>query len=190
MRAPWLLLILLAVAQADSMKDAIALGRTSDQALYDSFNAAYALSVAPPVESAEIITEFRRAVLSVRARVDQGDYVVEPSDLANAVAPYRGLVTFIVKVTLNPLNTFPKPPTYDLYVATGPSTGPIASPSLKRFGIYPMGAVGPGNPLIGIRLEATFPQAEIAGAAKPSLVLTDEHGGVIWQTRIDVTRYR
>src|SRR5579864_6787826 len=112
---PWLLMALLTAQTGDTIRDAVALGRTNDQALYESFNSAYSLPVAPPVESAQIITEFRRAVLLVREHVSQGDFVMSPADLASALAPSRGLVTVIVDVNLNPLNTYAKPPSYDLY---------------------------------------------------------------------------
>lgn len=187
---PWLLIALLTFQSSDTLREAIALGRTSDQALYDSFNRAYSLPVAPPVETAQIITEFRRAVLLVRDRVAQGDYVMSAPDIAGALAPFRGLVTFIVEVKLNPLNTFATPPTYDLYIATGPATRPLASPSVKIEPIFPVGTVGPGNPITAIRLEASFARADIVNAPRPSLVLTDQNGNLVWQTRIDITRYR
>jgi hypothetical protein len=43
---------------------------------------------------------------------------------------------------------------------------------------------------MAIRLEATFTRAEIANAPRPTLVLTDQNGNAIWQSRIDITRYR
>ena len=57
----WLILALLLVQQGDTTSDAVALGRTRDEALYDAFNRGYQLAVAPPIQRAEIITEFRRA---------------------------------------------------------------------------------------------------------------------------------
>jgi hypothetical protein len=187
---PWVLIALLTVQTPETLREAITLGRTTDQALYDSFNSVYSLPVAAPVERAEVITEFRRAVLLVRERVAQGDYVMSPPDLAGALAPFRGLVTFIVEVKLNPLNTFARPPGYDLYIATGPATRPLASPSVKIEPIFPVGTVGPGNPITAIRLEASFARADIVNAARPTLMLVDQNGNQIWQSRIDVTRYR
>lgn len=190
---PWLLIALLTFQTAptsDTLREAITLGRTSDQALYDAFNGAYSLPVTAPVESAQIITEFRRAVLLVRSRVAQGDYVMSPPDLAGALAPFRGLVTVIVDVKLNPLNTFVKAPNYDLYIATGPVTKPLASPSLKVEPIFPVGTVGPGNPITAIRVEASFVRADIVNAPRPSLMLIDQNGNLVWQSRLDITRYR
>ena len=187
---PWVLIALLTIQTPDTLREAITLGRSTDQALYDSFNNAYALPVAPPVGRAQVLTEFRRAVLLVRDRVAQGDYVMSPPDLATALAPFRGLVTFVVEVQLNPLNTFARPPGYDLYVATGPASTPLASPSLKIEPIFPVGTVGPGHPITAIRLEASFTRADLANAARPTLTLVDQNGNLLWQCRIDITRYR
>lgn len=186
---PWLLMVLLTFQTGDALRDAMTLGRTSDQALYDSFNSAYALPVDPPVDSAQIVTDFRRAVLLVREHVSQGDFVMSAADLASALAPSRGLVTVIVDVKLNPLNTYGKPPSYDLYVATGPGTKPLAAP-VTIDPIFPVGTVGPGHPITAIRIQTNVARADIASASRPVLVLTDQNGNVIWQTRIDITRYR
>jgi hypothetical protein len=186
----WLILALLLVQQGDTTRDAVALGRTRDEALFDAFNRGYQLAVTSPVTRAEIITEFRRAVLIVRERASQGDYVIGTNELASAIAPYRGLVSFLVEVKLNPLNTYTKAPSYDIYIRTGPSTKPIAARSLKRDAIYPVGTIGPGNPILGVRIEATFERAEIEAAREPAVLVTDDTGNVIWQARVDLSRYR
>ena len=175
--------------QGDSARDALNLGRTHDQALYDAFNAGYRLTPSGVVDSVEVITEFRRAVLLVRERAMQGEYSFTTNDLAAAMSPFRGLVTFVAQVRLHPLNTFSASPDYDLYVRTGPATKPVAAPKIKRDPIYPVGA-GPGSSIIGIRLEASFPRADIIGASEPTLILNDERGNIIWQTRLDLARFR
>ena len=76
-----LVMVLLAAAAAQTpvlpyARDALALGRTRDDALFESFNKGYSLAVSDIIEAAEVITEFRRAVLLVRERTMQGDYVV------------------------------------------------------------------------------------------------------------------
>jgi hypothetical protein len=178
------------VQQPDSARDALSLGRTHDQALYDAFNAGYRLTPSGIVDGVEIITEFRRAVLIVREHALQGEYSFTANDLATALTPYRGTVTFVVQVRLHPLNTYAAPPAYDLYVRTGPQSKPVAAPAIKRDPVYPPGSIGPGSSMTGIRLEASFPRADIADAAEPTLIVNDEHGAVVWQTRIDLTRFR
>lgn len=177
-------------SQGDSARDALNLGRTHDQALYDAFSAGYRLTPTGVVDSAEVITEFRRAVLIVREHALQGEYSFTANDLGSALTPYRGTVSFIVQARLHPLNTYAAPPGYDLYIRTGPQTKPVAAPSIKRDPIYPPGSMGPGNAMTGIRLEASFPRADIADAAEPMLIMNDEHGAILWQTRIDLARFR
>jgi hypothetical protein len=55
--------------------------------------------------------------------------------------------------------------------------------------VYPPGSV-PGGAMSAVRLEATFPRAEIESAAAPTLTLVDDHGMVIWTARLDLSRYR
>jgi hypothetical protein len=178
------------VPQADSLREALNLGRTHDQALYDAFNAGYRLTPSGVVDSVEVVTEFRRAVLIVREHASQGEYSFTANDLASALTPYRGRVTFIAQVRLHPLNTYAAPPAYDLYVRTGPQSKPVAAPTIKRDPVYPPGSMGPGNSMTAIRLEASFPRADIADAAEPTLIVNDEHGAIVWQSRIDLARFR
>jgi hypothetical protein len=180
----------LQVAPESDVRDALNLGRTHDQALYDAFSAGYRLTPSGVVDSVEVITEFRRAVLIVRDHALQGEYSFTANDLASALTPYRGIVTFIAQVRLHPLNTYAAPPEYDLYVRTGPASKPVAAPKIKRDPVYPPGTMGPGNAMVGIRLEASFPRADIVAAPEPTLVVNDEHGTIVWQTRLDLARFR
>ena len=170
-------------------REAIELGRTQDEALFASFNKGYSLSPSGIIDSADVITEFRRAVLLVREHTLQGDFSFGPRDLARGLMPYRGLVTFVVQVRLNPMNTFMTPPTYDLYVSTGPQTPPVPPKPLKRDPVYPPGGA-PGSQLVGVRLEASFPRDATVSAADPHLIVTDEKAGILWQARLDLSRFR
>jgi len=179
-----------AARQADDARDAMNLGRTHDQALYDAFNAGYRLTPSGVVDSVEVVTEFRRAVLIVREHAMNGEYSFTANDLGSALAPYRGQVSVIAQVRLHPLNTYATAPKYDLYVRTGPHSKPVAAPSIKRDPVYALGSAGPGNTIVGIRLEASFPRADVMSATEPTLIIIDEHGNPVWQTRIDLTRFR
>jgi hypothetical protein len=180
-----------AALQGDSLRDAIALGRTHDDSLVDAFNRGYSLSPSGVIEQAEIVTEFRRAVLIVRDHALQGDFVFGPSDVAKALAPSTGLVTFIVQVRLHPMTTLIREPAYDLYVSTGPRTPPLAPKVLKRTPVYPpLAAPGGQSQIVAVRLEASLARADIEAAPAPLLIVTDENAGILWQARIDLTRYR
>ena len=167
------LAVLFLASQADYLREAVTLGRTRDDALFESFNKSYELAASGVIDRAGIITEFRRAVLVEREQVMQGDYTFGPGDLAKAMVPFKGLVTLIVQVRLHPQNIFAKEPAYDLYVSTGPRSPPLASKTLRRAPVYPPGGGGPGTPVIGVKLEASFPRADIERAASPFLIVTD-----------------
>jgi|SRR5579872_3496957 len=184
-----LLVALLSAAAQDPLREALNLGHTRDQALFDSFTRGYQLTTTGTMERAEIITEFRRAVMLVREREALGDYIQDSRTLSNALAPFAGRVTIIVEARLNPLNTFMKPPSYELYISTGPSTKPIAGNPFTRDPVYPIGAPS-GSGMVAVRLTASFPRTDIEAASQPSLVVTDDRADVIWQQRLDLSRYR
>jgi hypothetical protein len=186
-----IMVLLAAAAQTAALpyaRDALALGRTRDDALFESFNKGYSLAVSDIIETAEIITEFRRAVLLVRERTVQGDYVVTDATLTRAMAPHLGQIGFIVQVRLAPFNTFIAPPSYDVYVSTGPRTKPLGDKALKREPVYAFGP--PGGPIVGVRIQATFAKDEIARAPMPELIVTDDKAEIVWRARIDLSRFR
>jgi hypothetical protein len=185
-----LLVLALAFIQADAGRDALRLGRTSDQALYDAFNAGYHLAGSTTVSNAEVITEFRRAVMIVREHANQGEYGFTERDLERAMAPYRGLVTIIVEVRLNPLNTYIKAPPYNLDLRTGPATKPLAPRNFERSAEFGVPMASPGTPLIGVRLQGTFAVADIDAAAAPTIVVVDDKGDIMWTARLDLSRFR
>lgn len=176
--------------QTDPLKDAAALGRTKDDAMLESFHKSYSLSPSGMIDRAEIVTEFRRAVLIVRDRVLlQGDYQFGGEALAKTLLPSKGLVTFIVQVRLHPLHAFPKEPAYDLYVGTGPQSAPIASTGVKREPVYAQGG-GPGAAMVAVKLEASFSRSELNRTARPQLIVTDDKADILWQAHLDLSRYR
>jgi hypothetical protein len=177
-----------ALAQFPDAREALRLGRSQDEAVYGSFSQGYALPTNAVVDSAEIITEFRRAVLIVRERARLGEFGFTERDLNVAMAPHLGLVTFIVQTRLNPMHTYTRPPPYELYMATGPATPPLNGRDVKRTPVYPLG--GMEGTLTGVRLEITLPRAAIEAAPRPELIVTDEHANVIWRSRIDLSRFR
>lgn len=177
-------------AQSDTLRDALTLGRTHDQALFDAFNSGYRLTTSGEVELVEVITEFRRAVLIVREHADQGEYSFTENNLTHALAPYRGLVTFVAQVRLHPQNVYPKPPRYEMYVRTGESSPALADSALKRTAVYPPGLASPGASMSAIRLEASLPRADISNASDPALVIVNDRGDPLWHGPINLARFR
>jgi hypothetical protein len=177
-------------APQDPLRDAVNLGRTHDQQLYASFHSGYSLASSGEVERVEIITEFRRAVLIVREHADMGEYSFNENNLTRALAPYRGLVTFVAQLRLNPLHTYPKPPAYEMYVQTGPLTKPVAPVAFKRDPVYPPGFFDTAVAMTAFRLEATMRRNDVTAAPEPILVITNDRADVIWQARLDLSRFR
>jgi hypothetical protein len=182
------LLMVLALAQFPNARQALDLGRTRDDALFDAFNSGYLLPAGGTLERAEVITEFRRAVLLVRDKYNLGEFGWTERDLAKVMTPYDGQVAFVAEVRLNPMHTYPNPPAYELYIATGPATKPLAT-KLKRDPIYPPG-LGLGSAFVAVRLEGSFARADIEAAPEPMLTVIDEKANLVWQARIDLSRYR
>ena len=179
----------LALTQLPSTREIFEIGRTHDDALWDAFNRGYQLTAGETIERAEVVTEFRRAVLFVHDEAGKGEFHITDQDLNKAMAPFAGLVTFVVQARLHPLHTYTKPPAYEVYVETGRTTGPIGPKPLKRDPVFPPG-LGAGASMSAVLLEATFPRADIESAAAPTLVVTDDRANVIWRARIDLARYR
>jgi hypothetical protein len=173
----------------DPLREAINLGHTKDQSLFDSFNRGYHLTAAGTIERAEIVTEFRRAVMLVREHESLGDYIQDSRTLTAALEPFAGLVTVIVEARLNPLNTYTKAPLYELYVRTGPATPPIAGKPFAREPIFPIG-IPAGSGMYAVRLTASFPRADIEAAPQPAIVVADDRADIVWQQRIELSRYR
>src|SRR5262245_3548901 len=145
------LLIVLALAQFTGARQALDLGRTRDAALFDSFNRGYELAASDPLERVEIITEFRRAVLLVRDKFTIGEFGMTERDLVRAMERFDGQVAFVAEIRLHPLHTFSRPPPYEMYVATGPKTKPLAAAPMRRDPIFPPG-LGVGSAFTGVRL--------------------------------------
>ena len=183
------LLLVLAFGQLPYAPQAFDLGRTQDQSLYDAFHKGYELPVAGTLDRAEIITEFRRAVLIVRDRAGRNERVLSERDLSNAMAPFEGQVGFVVQVRLNPLHTYVGAPPYEMYVSTGRATKPLAAKPMKREAVYAPG-FGAGSTPVAVRLEGLFSRAGIEAASAPMLTILDDKADMLWQARIDLTRYR
>jgi hypothetical protein len=187
---PFLVSVVIAAHQGGALTDALSLARTRDPALYDAFNAGYRLAASGIVDSVELITEFRRAVLLARAHTDRGDFSFTAQNLATEMIPFHGTITVVATIRLNPLNTYIQPPSYELYIRTGPSSSPLAARGFKRDPVFPPGGGGPGATMVGVRLEGTFLTADVASARDPYVTIVDDHGTVIWQGRLDLSRYR
>ncbi len=184
-----MLLVVLALIQLPSAREVFDLGRSHDTALWDAFNRGYELTPADPIDRAEVVTEFRRAVLLVHEESVKGAFRLTDQDVATAMAPFAGMVSFVVQVRMHPMNTYTRPPLYDLYIQTGAASKPLAAKPLKRDPVYPPGH-GPGAAMTAFRLDGTFARADIESASAPVLVVVDDRANIVWKARLDLSRYR
>ena len=121
MRAALLLVLALAQAAVRPRARRSSSARTRDQRCFDVVQPRLRARRSPAsIDRAEIITEFRRAVLIVREQAAHGELgITDAAISAKAMAPFDGQVSFVVQVRLHPLNTYTKAPSYDLYIRPG-----------------------------------------------------------------------
>jgi len=140
---------------APALAEAVRLGLTRDEAALERFHETYQFLVGGPfLQSIEIVSEFRRAVLDAEAARRRGDTWNERS-AARALEPYRGLVTVVVRVRFNPQNTYRSIPRLEtvIYPAGGGSVAPVDE---RLRPSHFTGPAPPGTPILEGTLEANF----------------------------------
>jgi len=139
------------------IRQAIGLARQVDP-IRTAFHARYAVAVGDPTfDRVEVITEFRRVVMMAEEQV-KVDSLWDVTRAKPAIAPYRGLVSFVLWIKLPPQSLVPQPqlaplPNYELIlypkgIPPPPAKPVILRPALSNVGyLYPAGGgympVGP-----------------------------------------------
>lgn len=139
------------------IRQAIGVARQADP-LLNAFHARYVVAVGDPTfDRVEVITEFRRVVMLAEEQL-KVDSLWDVTRAKPAVAPYRGLVSFVLWIKFPPQNFLPQPqlaslPNYELIlypkgIPPPPATPVIVRPALSTVGhLYPAGGgymvVGP-----------------------------------------------
>lgn len=132
---------------------AIARSRDSERA---AFHAPYIQKLdTPVVESAEVVTEYRRVVLMAEARARQGDrmFGYSASQAQKAVAPWRERVAIVARLRFHPQNTYVMLPDVqiDVPARSQARVGVLAEPVLG-FGT----TAGDRLPVLGALAEGVF----------------------------------
>ncbi|MEP6915555.1 MAG: hypothetical protein ABJC89_07905 [Acidobacteriota bacterium] len=128
------------------------------------FHAAYRVPVTDAfVETLEIITEYRRAVLLAEQRIAAGEWAFGLSSrwAEEALRPWKGKVSVRSRIRFHPQNVYPALPRIDITIGTGADLqSPLRTGSNPMYapGIYAAGAA----PLIGAEAEADFDAARAA----------------------------
>jgi hypothetical protein len=139
------------------IRQAIGVARQADPVL-SAFHARYGVAVGDPTfDRVEVITEFRRVVMLAEEQL-KVDSLWDVTRARPAVAPYRGLVSFVLWIKFPPQNVLPQPqlaplPNYELIlypkgIPPPPAKPVIVRPALSNVGyLYPAGGgylpVGP-----------------------------------------------
>ncbi len=132
------------------LAEAVALGLSRDEARRAAFHAQYVQRLGGPlVESLEVVTEFRRAVLLAEERARQGEAAWAVERAAAALDEYRGRLDLVLHLRFDPLNAYRAMPRVNVVIYrredTVPAvqvTGLVATP--ENF----TGPVPPGTPIL------------------------------------------
>jgi hypothetical protein len=128
------------------------------------------------VEAIDVITEFRRYVLTAEKELRLGHWLFAQGtrEAEAAVQPWRGVLSMVARIRLHPHNTLTVVPPYDITIGR-PDLAPVdvirtpitAVPSGKR-GDF-------STPLMGATIEALFDAALIGQTVRPVLVRLAGH---------------
>ncbi len=152
------------------------------------FHAPYIVQVNEATfERVEVVTEFRRYVLTTEDQLRQGRWLFAQSikDPKEMLRPWRGRLSLVARLRFHPQNTLAMVPLYDLAIG-GPDLLPI---KLTRTPITALSSGKPGDffaPILGAALEAVFDAAQVDHAARPVRLSLD--GKEIARTTIDFAR--
>lgn len=131
------------------------------------------------VTQIEVITEFRRLVLTTEEHLRLGDQMFSRGlrEAEAAMAPTRGLVTFRSKLRFHPLNTYADIPPFKM--ALGPAASPAAPLATSPLTAIDTQAAGESSQpfrdrggkksvaLLGATLQADIPASRIGSGSRP-----------------------
>jgi hypothetical protein len=133
----------------------------------------------------EVITEFRRLVLTTEEHLRLGDQMFSRGsrEAEAAMAPTRGLVTFKSNIRFHPLNTYADVPPFK--IALGPAAATPASAASLPLTPIDTQAIGESSQpfkdaggkrvvaLLGATLQADIPAVRIGAGSRPLGVVLD-----------------
>lgn len=132
------------------------------------FHAAYIVRVNDAVlEQIEVVTEFRRYVLSAEEQLRLGNWLFAQSvrGVQEKLRPWRERVSLVARVRFHPQNTLAVMPPYDITI--GPDLAPV---NVVRTPITALLSGRPGDfntPLMGAKIEAVFDVRSVGQTARP-----------------------
>lgn len=153
-----------------TLAQAVSVARQSDSTI-SAFHARYTVVLGDPTyDRVELITEYRRTVITAEEHFKLRE-LWDVNKARAALAPFRGLVSFVLWVKFPPQNTLLQPPlqplpNYEMVVYPKGIPPPPAKPDMLRLtsssqtilfgaggGNFPVAR--PGTAMSGVRIEAT-----------------------------------
>lgn len=156
--------------QDKDIERALKLARTREE-MRAQFHAPYIVRVHDAtVEQIEVVSEFRRYVLTAEEKVRMGNWLFARSirDAQEALKPWRGRLSLVARLRFHPQNALATIPPYAIAVV--PDVEPLA---VVRTPINAMRSGGRGDlsaPLVGATIEVVFDAAAIGQARRPVIV--------------------
>jgi hypothetical protein len=133
------------------------------------FHAAYIVRLGDAVVGQiEVVTEFRRYVLTAEEQLRLGNWLFAHSirDAREKLRPWRERVSLVARLRFHPQNTLITLPPYDITIGS-PDLAPV---DVVRTPINALLSGRPGDfhaPLMGATIEAVFDARAIGQAARP-----------------------
>jgi hypothetical protein len=187
------------------LQDALNIGQSRIESVRVRFHQPYRLQIArPPFDYIDVVTPFRRVVLTAEERTNLGMRGFTTAEAAAALGSAAGVVETRVEMTFHPQNVFIGVPGYDVALVA-PSTAARVMPQsverIPRFGpridgpALPAPAGGPpnlpggGQPLTGGTLVATFAIGTLDAAVGYDVVVS-ETGKELARARVNLAGLR
>jgi hypothetical protein len=123
----------------------------------------------PLVEQIDVITEFRRYVLTTEEQLRMGNWLFAQSakDAQEKAKPFRGQLTLAARLRFHPQNVLISVPAYEL--SLGPNLAPLEQTRTPIYAAWGRRS-DTAAPIIGATVEAVFDASSVGQTAKPALL--------------------
>jgi hypothetical protein len=153
-----------ATLERRDLEQALAIAHSTIESTHLAFHADYRFHVlTPPVDFVEVVTPFRRVVLSAETAVRTGRRMFGQREALDALQPDPERLEVFVELTFHPMNTFVGVPAYDVELA------PVGAPRPR----VPAGTID-RLPRYGVRLDDTSYLFPYSSTPRPRLATESE----------------
>lgn len=182
---------------------AVRLGQSRADTERASFHAAYRFDINKmPLDYVELVTPFRRVVLTAETRARIGDRIFGQRQALAVLNESGHQLDVHAEITFHPLNTFVTVPRYVVSLEqSGTRIEPARIEAFARYGarvegtppLTPVpGGIAPGKsqPMLGATLVARFDRTSVRESAVYDVVIRDDTGRELGRARVDFAKLR